>query len=202
MEPPATVPPSAGEAVVTHDFRDEPFSSSPNTTHVSAIDASGMMASATSSVGFGSGEYIPGTGIQLNNMLAEYGHDLLRAPGTPSPSMMTPMFLLGKSTSVSMGSAGANRIPQALSQITSRLLDGDSLEEAILAPRFIWDGSVLHAEPGHDERSLEWLSDRTQVNEWPAIDAYFGTSNGAATRNGKLYAMGDPRRSGLGIVVD
>jgi gamma-glutamyltranspeptidase/glutathione hydrolase len=202
LEPPDTLPPRSGESVAVHDLRDEPFSHSPNTTHVSAIDASGMMASITSSVGFGSGQFIPGTGVQLNNMLAEYGYDQVRAAGAPSPSMMTPMVLLGKSTSGSIGSAGANRIPQALSQITNRLLDGESLEEAIMAPRFIWDGSVLHAEPGHDAGSIQWLADRLEVNEWPAIDAYFGTSNGAATRNGGLFANGDPRRSGLGIVVD
>ena len=42
------------------------------TTHVSALDADGNAASVSSSTGSGSGVIVPGTGIQLNNMLGEY----------------------------------------------------------------------------------------------------------------------------------
>ena len=42
-----------------------------STTHVSAIDADGGMASLSSSNGSGSGVVIPGTGILLNNMMGE-----------------------------------------------------------------------------------------------------------------------------------
>jgi gamma-glutamyltranspeptidase/glutathione hydrolase len=202
LQPPATVPPKPGESVVHHELRDEPLATSPGTTHVSAIDADGMMASATCSVGFGSGEYLDGFGIQLNNMLAEYGHDQARPPGVATPSMMTPMLLLGDTTSVALGSAGANRIPQALSQIIVRLLAGVPLDEAIHAPRFIWDGTLMHAEPGHDDASMDWLRSEMQLEEWAVNDAYFGTSNGAAIRSGRLFATGDARRDARGIVVD
>ena len=50
------------------------------TTHVSAVDEQGNAASLSSSTGSGSGVIVPGTGIQLNNMLGEY--DLVAgAPG-------------------------------------------------------------------------------------------------------------------------
>ena len=56
------------------------------TTHVSAVDEQGNAASLSSSTGSGSGVIVPGTGIQLNNMLGEY--DLVAgAPATlGSPS--------------------------------------------------------------------------------------------------------------------
>ena len=41
------------------------------TTHISAVDAEGGMASLSSSNGSGSGVVVPGTGILLNNMLGE-----------------------------------------------------------------------------------------------------------------------------------
>src|SRR5215211_1111858 len=41
------------------------------TTHISVVDAQGNAASLTASTGAGSGVIVPGTGIQLNNMLAE-----------------------------------------------------------------------------------------------------------------------------------
>ena len=41
------------------------------TTHLSVIDRWGNVASMTASNGSGSGEFIPGTGIQLNNMMGE-----------------------------------------------------------------------------------------------------------------------------------
>ena len=47
------------------------------TTHVSVVDADGNAASLSSSTGSGSGVIVPGTGIQLNNMLGEY--DLVAA---------------------------------------------------------------------------------------------------------------------------
>ena len=42
------------------------------TTHVSVVDSEGTAASLSSSTGSGSGVIVPGTGIQLNNMLGEY----------------------------------------------------------------------------------------------------------------------------------
>ena len=42
------------------------------TTHVSVVDSDGTAASLSSSTGSGSGVIVPGTGIQLNNMLGEY----------------------------------------------------------------------------------------------------------------------------------
>lgn len=225
LDPPRTRPPEAGEEAVAalidkrvreasvHDAvadvfhdRGQPdvpggLDRSPNTTHVSAIDADGLMCGATTTVGYGAGEFVPGTGIQLNNMLAEYDHTLQRMAGTTVPSMMTPSILTSPRTHVQLGSAGSDRIPIAIAQILERMWHGTPLEEAIRAPRFAFDGRVLHAEPGIDESALAELAGDHELVRWSERDPYFGTTNGTALRNGRPFAAGDPRREAIGIVL-
>ena len=65
-----------------------------STTHITALDGDGGCASVTCSNGSGSGVFVAGTGIQLNNMLGE--QDLnpfgfhATDPGRRMPSMMAP----------------------------------------------------------------------------------------------------------------
>jgi gamma-glutamyltranspeptidase/glutathione hydrolase len=218
LDPPRTYPPAHGEAVVPALLDDLAAGSvhgavedtlhdrgglarSPNTTHVSAIDGDGLLAGATTTVGYGAGEFVPGTGIQLNNMLAEYDHTIARMAGSTVPSMMTPAILTSPRTLVQIGSAGSDRIPLAIAQILERMWRGTPLEEAVRAPRFAWDGEALHAEPGFDEESIAVLESELDVVRWPVRDPYFGTSNGTALRNGRAFAAGDPRREATGIVL-
>ena len=74
----------------------EPTPAPAGTTHVSAVDADGNAASLSSSTGSGSGVIVPGTGIQLNNMLGEY--DLVAGAPAESghrlTSMMAPTVVL------------------------------------------------------------------------------------------------------------
>jgi gamma-glutamyltranspeptidase / glutathione hydrolase len=176
---------------------------SPNTTHVSAIDSNGLLCAATTTVGYGSGEFVPGAGIQLNNMLAEYDNRYGGQAGETVPSMMAPSVLVGERTTVALGSAGSDRIPQAISQILARMWCGMDLEGAVAAPRFVWDGSSLHAEAGFDPDAITQLHEQYGVvTEWPGHDAYFGTSNGASWSATGLHAVGDPRREGTGFVIE
>lgn len=177
------------------------FAGSPNTTHISVIDRDGMVATTTTTVGYGSGEFVPGTGIQLNNVLAEYDHTARRPPGSTVPSMMSPTLLQGPRTTVAIGSAGSDRIPQAIAQILARMWHGEALGEAILAPRFVFDGVHLHCEPGADEHALEALAADLHITRWTSTNAYFGTSNAVCIRDGRLYSQGDTRREGAGIVL-
>jgi gamma-glutamyltranspeptidase/glutathione hydrolase len=190
-----------GQPDVDVDAAGEGFARSPNTTHVSAIDADGLMCGATTTVGYGAGEFVPGFGIQLNNMLAEYDHTIVRMAGSTVPSMMTPAILTSPRTLVQLGSAGSDRIPHAIAQILERMWHGTPLEEAIRAPRFAWDGRVLHAEPGLDEAALDELGAEFELVRWPVRDPFFGTTNGTALRGGRPFAAGDPRREATGIVL-
>lgn len=228
LDPPRTHPPQHGELVLdalvsgamSDDLRESVadvmhnrgarvpdddlpsgLSRSPNTTHVSAIDADGLMCGATTTVGYGAGEFVPGFGIHLNNMLAEYDHTIVRMPGSTVPSMMTPTILTSPRSLVQLGSAGSDRIPHALAQILERMWRGAPLEEAIRAPRFAWDGRALHAEPGLDEDALELLGQEHELVRWTGRDPFFGTTNGTALRGGRPFASGDPRREAVGIVL-
>ncbi|MCW2927757.1 MAG: putative gamma-glutamyltranspeptidase [Thermoleophilia bacterium] len=221
LDPPRTKPPERGERAIAalltpeqrsaqkalgdamHDrgLQSGGFDRSPNTTHVSAIDSDGLLCGATTTVGYGSGEFIPATGIHLNNMLAEYDHTLPRMAGTTVPSMMTPTILTSPRTLVQLGSAGSDRIPVAIAQILERMWHGAPLEEAIRAPRFAFDGRILHAEPGLDDGALEELDSEVELVRWPELDPYFGTTNGTAMRGGRPHAAGDPRREAIGLVL-
>ena len=176
---------------------------SPNTTHVSAIDSNGLLCAATTTVGYGSGEFIPDMGIQLNNMLAEYDNRHGGVAGGPVPSMMAPSVLVGERTTVALGSAGSDRIPQAISQVLARMWCGADLEAAVAAPRFVYDGTSVHCEAGFDQDAIQQLQQQfDDVVEWPGHDAYFGTCNGASWSASGLHAVGDPRREGTGFVID
>lgn len=204
--PPRTTAPEPDEAVEHHVDAiihgipgSDSWSTSPNTTHVCAIDAQGMHASATTTVGYGAGEWIPGWGIQLNNMLAEYDHRITRVPGSTIPSMMSPTVWEGHGRLISVGSAGSDRIPSAISHILLRAgALQQRLQDSIDAPRSVYTGALLHAEPGYRPD----CDPAVPLQQWGRQDAYFGTSNAVACINNRHDAGADPRRGGRAIVID
>jgi gamma-glutamyltranspeptidase/glutathione hydrolase len=182
----------------------------PSTTHVSVVDADGMAASLSSSTGCGSGVFVPGTGIHLNNMLGEID---LNPPGAPTrpggrlTSMMAPTILLRDGQPrVVLGSAGSERLRGAIVQTIVNVVDhGLPISEAIELPRVHLDGADLHCEGGIDPQEadrLERLGYR--LVRWPGRERnlYFGGVSAVGVRgDGGLEAAGDPRRGGAGTVV-
>jgi gamma-glutamyltranspeptidase/glutathione hydrolase len=169
------------------------------TTHISIADAEGNVASMTCSNGEGSGYFVPGTGIMLNNMMGE--DDLhpegfhSSPPGQRVSSMMSPSLLL-KSDEVTMviGSGGSKRIRTAITQVISAIVDfGIPVQQAVEAARIHWDGDMMQVEPGLPQESLDALQQHWPVNIWSAIDVYFG---GAHTVLPDIAGGGDPRRGG------
>ena len=177
------------------------------TTHVSAVDADGNAASLSSSTGSGSGVIVPGTGIQLNNMLGEY--DLVAGapakPGRRLTSMMAPSVVLGPSgPRLVVGSAGSIRLRGAIMQVIAnviahRLRVGDAIE----APRLHVEEPYVHAEGGFDAAELDRLQSwGYDVVRWRRHNLYFGGTNAVEVReDGTLDAAGDLRRGGAGLVV-
>jgi gamma-glutamyltranspeptidase/glutathione hydrolase len=180
----------------------------PSTTHISAVDAAGNAASLSSSTGCGSGVLVPGTGIQLNNMLGEEdlnpGGSLARV-GERLTSMMAPSLVLaGGRPHLVVGSAGSIRLRAAILQIVVNVFDhGMSVAEAIDSPRVHLDGDVLQLEGGIDGSVADRLErDGYQVARWAGRNLYFGGAAAVVLReSGGLEAAGDPRRSGAGVVV-
>jgi len=166
-----------------------------HTTNLVTVDGDGHACVLTSSLGLGTGDFLPGLDVQLNSMLGEV--DLIRAPLEPGArmgSMMAPTLALGRGLELSIGSAGGTRLRSALVSVAAGILD-EELDpvEAVERPRFHRAGDVVNAEPGVDERALEELAaSGLQVRRWPGAHHYFG----GVSLIGATGAAADPRRSG------
>ncbi|KPK00409.1 MAG: hypothetical protein AMJ60_01380 [Desulfobacterales bacterium SG8_35] len=175
------------------------------TTHISIADAEGNVASMTCSNGEGSGYFVPGTGIMLNNMMGE--DDLhpegfhASPPGQRVSSMMSPSLLLKDDTvAMVIGSGGSKRIRTAITQVISAIVDlGIPAQQAVEAPRIHWDGTIMQVEPGLDRKAIDALKKHWPVNLWSTIDVYFG---GVHTVIPNIAGGGDPRRGGSVRVVE
>lgn len=179
------------------------------TTHVSVVDAEGLVASMTTSNGSCSGVLVPGLGVELNNMLGESDLHPLGAehaePGTRIGSMMAPSLWAADDGAVTaLGSGGSERIRSALLEVVAaHALSGHPLEVAVGAPRVHPDDDgVLQVEPGFDAAGLSALREAGPVNLWDAADLYFGGVHAVRRdRDGAVTAVADARRGGAVRVV-
>ncbi len=173
---------------------------SPQTSHLSCVDAEGMAVSITASMGYGSGLVVPGTGIPMNNTLGEpelnpKGFHAL-APGERLISSMSPTIVSSEEGGlISLGSPGASRIPTAILQTVINVLDfGMSVEDAVLAPRFHAEGNLFAYEAGAPTSDLDTYE---RVLAFDEPNMYFGGVNAVRlTPEGVFEAEADTRRSG------
>jgi gamma-glutamyltranspeptidase/glutathione hydrolase len=178
------------------------------TTHISVVDADGNAASLSASTGSGSGVIVPGTGIQMNNMLGEY--DLnptgrVLAPGHRMTSMMAPSIVLCEERPrLVVGSAGSVRLRGAIMQVVVNVVGhGLPVDEAIDRPRVHVDEPHVHCEGGQAPGVVEALGAAGyDVVSWRRQNLFFGGVSAVERRgDGSLAAAGDPRRGGFGVVV-
>jgi gamma-glutamyltranspeptidase/glutathione hydrolase len=167
-----------------------------HTTNLVTVDADGSACVLTTSLGLGSGDWLPGLDLHLNSMLGET--DLLvgelRA-GERMQSMMAPSLALdGADPVLAIGAAGGTRLRTALVGVASAVIDeGLPPQDAVDRPRIHLAGTTVNAEPGADEGALAELERRgLTVRRWPDRHHYFGGVSLVA-RGG---AAADPRRSG------
>ena len=167
-----------------------------HTTNLVAVDGDRNVCVLTTSLGLGSGDWLPGLDLHLNSMLGET--DLLRGPleaGRRMESMMAPTLALGPDGLVlAAGSAGGTRLRTALVAVLAGVLDEElEPQAAVDRPRFHPAAGTVNAEPGVDESGLAELETRGwAVRRWPDRHHYFGGVSLVA-RGG---AAADPRRSG------
>ncbi len=179
------------------------------TTHVSVVDADGGIASLTQSNGSCSGIVVPGTGVQVNNVMGE--EDLHPAglhtspPGTRIGSMMAPSILdLPDGRVVALGSGGSERIRSAMLAVIVGLVDrGDHAPGAVESPRLHWDGAAVQAEPPQPPDVVDALRALGPVNVWDARNLYFGGAHVAVRYpDGRVEAHGDSRRGGVARIIE
>jgi gamma-glutamyltranspeptidase/glutathione hydrolase len=194
-------------ATIARRLRATPPGSVRGTTHISVVDAHGNAASLTASTGSGSGVVVPGTGIQLNNMLGEFDLQLGTppAPGSRFASGMAPSIVLREGQPrLVVGSAGSLRLRGAIFQILVNVVGhGLPVEEALERPRIHFDDPHVQCEGGIDPAELDRLEGfGYDLVRWRGLNLYFGGASGVEWRaDGTLAAAGDPRRGGLGVVV-
>jgi gamma-glutamyltranspeptidase / glutathione hydrolase len=172
-----------------------------HTTNLVTVDGEGNACVLTTSLGLGSGDWLPGLDLHLNSMLGET--DLLDGPlepGTRMSSMMAPSLALDERGLVlAIGAAGGTRLRTALLTVAAAILDeGVEPQEAVDGPRAHPAGALVNAEPGVDEDALAGLeaAGRT-VRRWSERHHYFGGVS-AIGRGGRAA---DPRRSGAALAA-
>jgi gamma-glutamyltranspeptidase/glutathione hydrolase len=178
------------------DVLEAPRNGGGDTTNVAVVDGEGNACVLTTSLGLGSGDFLPGYDLHLNSMLGEV--DLVRGPLVPGgrmESMMAPTLAVdADGLSLAAGAAGGTRLRTALLGVVAGILD-EALEarNAVARPRFHPAPDVVNAEPGVDGQALAELEARGRhVRRWPAQHHYFGGVSVVSRRG----AAGDPRRNG------
>jgi gamma-glutamyltranspeptidase/glutathione hydrolase len=128
-----------------------------DTTYLTVVDRDRMAVSLITSISgpFGSGVAVPGTGVVLNNRLADFvlkpGHPNAAGPNKRVRHTILPAMMLdaeGK-LKMSFGCMGGNMQPQGQVQILLNLIDrGMNLQQALDAPRVrVLDGKRISIEP-------------------------------------------------------
>ena len=115
-----------------------------STTHLAAMDASGLAVNVTQSLGngFGSGIVVPGTGICLNNALhwtsTDPDHPNVVQPGKRHEWPVAPVQLFRRGQLWgTVGTPGSYGILATTVQVLANLIDfGLNVQDTIGAPRF------------------------------------------------------------------
>jgi gamma-glutamyltranspeptidase/glutathione hydrolase len=172
-----------------------------HTTNLTVVDADGNACVVTTSLGLGSGDFVPGLDLHLNSMLGEA--DLIRPGlrvGERMGSMMAPsLAFAGEQLVLAAGAAGGTRLRSALVQVACGILD-ESLapDEAVERPRLHPAGGRVQLEPGFSDETVRALADAGfEPRVWPARHHFFGGVS-VVTPSG---AAADPRRSGAAVTV-
>lgn len=170
-----------------------------HTTNLVAVDRDGNVCVLTTSLGLGSGDWLPGLDLHLNSMLGEA--DLLHGslePGVRMQSMMAPSLALDRDgPTLAIGAAGGTRLRTALVTVAAGILDeGLEPQAAVERPRVHAAAGIVNAEPGADEDALVALeASAWVVRRWPLRHHYFG----GVSAIGREGTAADPRRDGAAV---
>jgi gamma-glutamyltranspeptidase / glutathione hydrolase len=166
------------------------------TTNLAILDSEGNVCVLTTSLGLGSGDFVPGFDMHLNSMLGEA--DLISGPleaGERMASMMAPTIAFRAERPVlAAGAAGGTRLRSALLQVVAGVLDeGLEPQTVVDRPRLHRVGDLVHLEPGFREETIAALAGAgLQSRLWPTRHHYFG----GVSLVTPSAAAADPRRSG------
>ncbi len=191
---------------------------SASTTHLAAMDASGLAVNVTQSLGngFGSGIVVPGTGVCLNNALhwtsTEPDHPNVVQPGKRHEWPVAPVQLFrGGQLWGTVGTPGSYGILVTTVQVLANLIDfGLNVQDAIGAPRFRWLDEAIDRLPADTMRIESRVPESTRralagrgyglelMGPWSMrVGGVQAVLRDAAT--GWLMGGADPRRNGYAM---
>ncbi len=194
---------------------------SPDTTHVSVMDAAGNAVAYTTTLNlsYGAKIVVPGAGFLLNNEMDDFSvkpntpnsFGLLGdeanaiAPGKRMLSSMTPTIVLRDGEPVFVtGSPGGSTIITTVLQVLMNVIDhGMDLSDAVGKPRFHhqWQPDRVMVEKfGFSPDTLAALAAMGHQN----IDAIqwgrgIGDANSVMRKDGELLGVADPRTEGAAV---
>jgi gamma-glutamyltranspeptidase/glutathione hydrolase len=179
--------------------------STKGTSHINVFDDQGNACAITTTLGEGSGYFIPGTDMQMNNMLGEIylfpGGKHSWTPNSRMMSMMCPVLAfddINRNLTFMAGSGGAGRIPYALAQVMEQVfLLGRKLDDAIKAPRIMMHDQKFHLEPSY---VIEEKLKSDHLVHWEGLNLFFGGVHAIYCDENRLEATGDLRRFGVGKI--
>ncbi len=164
----------------------------------------GNAVNMTISIGEGCGYFLPGTDIQMNNMMGE-SFLLLKGfhswpPNQRLQSMTTPTMMVDhqKNLVFAGGSGGAGRIPYMIAQVLDGILTKkQSLLEATVAPRVYVDNNLTHVENGYKGE----IPNHLKKHHWADKSLFFGGVHSIyRNEHGEFEACGDSLRYGVSTV--
>ena len=189
---------------------------SPETTHVSVMDAAGNTVAYTTTLNLGYGAKIVVTdaGFLLNNEMDDFsvkenvansfglvgGEANAIAPGKRMLSSMTPTIVLeGGEPLLVTGSPGGSTIITTVLQVLVNFIDhGMALDAAVAAPRVHhqWQPNRVVFEQGAlSSEARRALEDKGHVNLTP-IPFRLGDASSAVRAGEELIGVADPRSAG------
>ena len=192
---------------------------SPETTHVSVLDAAGNAVAYTTTLNlaYGSKIVVAGAGFLLNNEMDDFSakpgvpnsfglvgaEANAIAPGKRMLSSMTPTIVLkDRQPFLVTGSPGGSTIITTVLQVVVNVIDhGMDLAAAVSRPRFHhqWLPNRVVYEPGAlSAQTLEALAERGHVN-LNAMDFGIGDANSAMRLGDALIGVSDPRNAGAAL---
>jgi gamma-glutamyltranspeptidase/glutathione hydrolase len=177
------------------------------TTHVSCMDANGLVVSLTHTLGVPSGVMPPGMGFMLNGAMNWYdprpGRVTSIAPGKRRYSSMSPAIVFSGDTPVaSLGAPGGAWITVAVLQVLLNIFEfGMDAQEAVSAPRFSATSETIDLSnriPRATQKVLEAEGYKTKRSF--ASFAFAGV-HAITNFDGVLQGGADPQRDGYAAGV-
>lgn len=182
---------------------------SEQTTHLSVVDAAGMVVSLTTTISasYGAKLTAPGTGIILNNSVASFSNsgENQPAPGRRTVSSMAPTLVLDAGrVALVLGTPGGDTIPSTIVQVLRNVVDhGFPLDQAIAAPRihqaFMPDRARYETKRPLPAGLIATL--KSYGHDVSGSHLAMGDSNDILIDDEVAYGAADPRGSGLAEAV-